>query len=513
MKTFLEKAFSNNTEMTTRLKQDNLSILKAFTLSQRLSNIEEQLSTILDILHCPAGRCKRILEEVMQKENIGERDTLNMITEMVRTNYIQGKIEVTINNITKSDRVINLKCIPFVDNNKTMRLKYNHELAVSKKGFYTLPPTCIRTFEVILCPSQKTYIKDKCLESLVFNGTTNKHCEANLVEDKDTVQDFIADHKTLLIYSRVEDKVLITSRNFQERLELHTGTNTFELKKNETEVETSYMLLKIGRDSDKQLTSETIALNEYDSRKEDNITLDNKWKIDTTELKDIEASKLSPDTDITRFELPDITLPNPTLIFLSSPEESWYVYLIMTIMALTTTLGAVLYCRCKTKLCFKPKPRNRRQRKCETDPKEGESEEETKLMEKLPKFCEMNLENLGFCKEITSLQKGKKYYWSGSSWRDDTNKMEPSFREPPSYLLGELKTFSGGCCIGIRQNMPYIHMKGFPETNYNRALGCWEVNSDKCTRTLPSYAAPRPTEDILQKFRKTLIEFKDKANV
>ena len=51
MKTFLEKAFSNSTEITTRLKQDNMAILKAFTLSQRLRNVEEQLSTILDILH------------------------------------------------------------------------------------------------------------------------------------------------------------------------------------------------------------------------------------------------------------------------------------------------------------------------------------------------------------------------------------------------------------------------------------------------------------------------------
>ena len=125
----------------------------------------------------------------------------------------------------------------------------------------------------------------------------------------------------------------------------------------------------------------------------------------------------------------------------------------------------------------------------------------------------MTLENLGFCKEIVTLQKGKKYFWSGSSWRDQNNKMEPSFREPPSYLLGELKTYSGGSMIGLKENVPYIHMKGFPETNYNRALGCWEISSEGNTRTLPSYAAPRPKEDTLQKFRRTIVEHKTNSNI
>ena len=99
MKTFLEKAFSNNTELTTRLQQDNIAIMRAFTLSQRLANVENQLSTILDILHCPAGRCKRILEEVMEEQNIGEKDTLNLITDMVQTHYKNNRIEVEMNNI------------------------------------------------------------------------------------------------------------------------------------------------------------------------------------------------------------------------------------------------------------------------------------------------------------------------------------------------------------------------------------------------------------------------------
>ena len=513
MKTFLEKAFSNNTELTTRLQQDNIAIMRAFTLSQRLANVENQLSTILDILHCPAGRCKRILEEVMEEQNIGEKDTLNLITDMVQTHYKNNRIEVEMNNITKTDKVVHLKCIPFLKNNKTMKLKYNNEIAVNKKGFYTLPTTCIRTTGVILCPEQKTYIKDKCLESLIHKKKADNHCRDSMVEDKQTIQDFISDQTSLNVYSRVKDKVLITSENFQERSELNKGINTFELRKSEIEIETSYMLFKAGKDRDKQLTSETITLAKYDPKQEGNINEQLDVNIDTTQLENILIPRMSLDTDLDKFELPNTNIPNPTLVFLSKPDESWYVYVAIIVTAMAMVTSVTIYCKCKRKLCFSVRGRHSIHRESENRTKEGESEEQIKLVEQIPKYCEMTLENLGFCKEIVTLQKGKKYFWSGSSWRDQGNRMEPCFREPPSYLLRELKPFSGGCVIGMKENTPYIHMKGFPETNYNRALGCWEVSSEGNTRTLPSYAAARPREETLQIFRKTLIEHKSNSNI
>ena len=317
----------------------------------------------------------------------------------------------------------------------------------------------------------------------------------------------------LHVYSRVKDRVLITSENFQEKSELTIGINTFEIKKRELEIETSYMLFKVGRNKDKQLTSETITLTKYNPKQEGNITEQSNVNIDTAELENIIIPKLSLDTDMDKFELAETILPNPTLVFLSKPEESWYVYLVITVIVMTMITGVTIYCKCRNKLCFKMRHRINRERESENRAREGESEEQIRLVEQIPKYCEMTLENLGFCKEIVTLQKGKKYFWSGSSWRDKSNRMEPCFREPPSYLLGELKTFSGGCMIGMKENTPYIHMKDFPETNYNRALGCWELSLEGITRTLPSYAAPRPKDDTLQKFRKTLIEHQTNSNM
>ena len=513
LKSFLEKAFSNSTEISTRIKQDVLAMLKAFTLSQRLMNIEEQLSTILDILHCPAGRCKRILEEVMEQKNIGEKDTLNLIADMATTRYNKDRIEVVMNNITKQDRIINLKCIPFLnDNNKTLRLKYNQELAVNKKGFYTLPPNCIRTIGVTLCPDQKIYSKDKCLKSLVDTGTTNRHCTNNFIQDTQTIQDFISDETTLNIYSRFEDKVMITSQAFQERANLNAGTNTFELKKTEYEIETSYMLFKVGRNKNKQMTGETITLTKYDPNQEDNITEQSDMKLNIDELIQIVIPRLSIDKDLNKFDLQKTVIPNPTLVFLSTPRESWYVYLILVIVIMTLILGITIYCKCRDKACFKTKHRNRVPKESKSKTKESESEEQTNLMEQTLKYCEMVLQNLGFCKEIVTTQKGKKYFWSGSSWRNSRNKLEPSYRDPPSYLLGELKPYTGGCMVSInKENTPYIHMKNFPDTSYNMALRCWEITEEGERRTLPSYAAPRPTEETLQTVRKTLIEHKNSS--
>ena len=62
-----------------------------------------------------------------------------------------------------------------------------------------------------------------------------------------------------------------------------------------------------------------------------------------------------------------------------------------------------------------------------------------------------------------------------------------------------------------KENTPYIHMKNFPDTSYNMALRCWEITEEGERRTLPSYAAPRPTEETLQTVRKTLIEHKNSS--
>ena len=87
----------------------------------------------------------------------------------------------------------------------------------------------------------------------------------------------------------------------------------------------------------------------YDPKQEGNITEQSNVNIDTAELENIMIPKLSLDTNMDKFELSETILPNPTLVFLSKPEESWYVYLVMVVSALTMLIGMTIYCKCKKK--------------------------------------------------------------------------------------------------------------------------------------------------------------------
>ena len=87
-----------------------------------------------------------------------------------------------------------------------------------------------------------------------------------------------------------------------ERSELHKGINTLKLKNDETEVETSHMLFKVGKNTDKYLTSdETISLTKYDPKEENNISQNNNLSIDIDELGQIETPRMSIDTDTNKF--------------------------------------------------------------------------------------------------------------------------------------------------------------------------------------------------------------------
>jgi hypothetical protein len=502
MKTFLEKAFTNTTEITERLKQDVLAILKTVTINERLNNIEEQLKTILDILHCPAGNCRRVLEDIMRRENIGEQKTYAMIAKLVTVKHEKGKIEVKLHNITISDPVLTVKCIPFSRNNKSLRLRYSNEIAVNTQGFYTPRGNCMRESNIILCPEEPIYHKDKCLRDMISNQS-NTGCEGQLKEDNDTIQDYISNKQELQIYSRVSDRMTMKTKTFQFETQIKTGINSYKLlQEQDYTIETSYISFKVKNHvKDKILTTRTSldSMLSEDTHQDENLDSD-KIRINLNELENIVVPILPKIHEKLDFEIPDKTLPHPALIYLSTPSESWYIWMILGGL-LTLTTGAVIYCKCKKTCLFK-----RKQKEREDIEMREPSESESLVHTQRPKYTEMMLKNLGFTKEITSEINGKTYYWDGMSWRDDKNTLQPDFREPPSYLTAELHSYREGCEISEKDSKPYIHLKHFPETNFNKVKNVFEITMNNKTRTLPHYCAPKPSIELMQKHTRAILE-------
>ena len=505
LKTFLEGAFSNNTELTTRLRQDMLAILRTFTLDKRLENLEKQLTTILDILHCPSGACRRILEEIMDRENIGETETYDMILRRVTTTHENGQIQVKLQNITIANQLVTVKCLPFTKENKTVKLQYDTELAVSKKGVFIPKRNCMKESDFVLCPGEPIFFKDSCLENLLGNKTLET---CPYVEDNTTIQDFISDSKTIKMYSRVEDKMTMKTQTFQFETQLKPGINTFKLSnKEDHDIETSYISFKIKNNekhTHKVLSTSEMGNLSPTNENEENLKLD-QVKVRLENLEEIEVPNLTIDKDERpALEMESIDLPHPALIYLTTPSQSWYIWMLIGV-TLTLVTSAISYCKCKDKACFKKRQRENENVEMETNNKQ-ESESETLLCNQQPKYTEMILKDLGFTKEIITKQNGKTYYWNGACWRDEENKLEPSFREPPSYLKAELIPFKEGCVIGEKDSIPYIHLKHFPETNFNKIRNCFEITMNNKTRLLPAYAAPKPSVEILQKHTRAIME-------
>ena len=499
LKTFLEKAFSNSSEITSRLKQDVLAILKTVTVNERLNNIVKQLETILDILHCPAGDCRRILEDIMRKENIGEPKTYDMIARMVTVKHEKGHIQVRLQNITISDPIMTVKCIP---NNRAMKLEYNNEVAINKKGFYTPKKNCMRESNIILCPEEPIYHKDKCLEDMMTNKTST-NCEEKLQKDNETIQDFISNEQELQIYSRVPDKMTMKTKTFQFETEMKKGINSYTLlKEQEYQIETSYISFEVKNSvTDKILTSNTIESMYPDNPHKDEHIDSEKVRVDLDELENIVVPRFSGTEERPGLEIPGDNLPHPALIYLSTPSRSWYIWMIIG-MITTVIVATIIYCKCKKTCLFKRKERKRE----DIELQDKESESETLIHKQQPKYTEMVIKNLGFTKEITFELNGRTFYWDGLSWRDENNVLQPNFREPPSYLTAELHSYKDGCVIGEKDSRPYIHLKHFPETNFNKVRNVFEITMNNKTRTLPHYCAPKPSVDTLQKHTRAILE-------
>ena len=502
MKDFLEKAFTNSSEITSRLTQDVMAILKTITINERLNNIGEQLKTILDILHCPAGNCRRILEDIMRMEEIGEPKTYDMIAKLVTVKHTKGDIEVRLHNIAISDQVFTIKCIPFSEGNKTMKLEYNNEVAMGTRGFFIPKGNCMREADIILCPEEPIYHKDMCLRDLIINSSQTR-CEEKLREDSETMQDFISNGHELQIYTRVTDKMKMKTKSFQFQTQMKEGINIYSLlKKEDYLIETSYISFQVKNHvQDKILTNENNLDNMFsqDTEKEDELTSDN-IIIDLRELENIETPEEMPKVQRRpTFETPANNLPHPAIVYLSTPSESWYVWMIIGGL-LTTAAGAIVYCKCKRTCLFKM--RNQDKEEIEL----GGVRESESLIHSRPKYTEMVVNNLGFTKEITATVSGQTYYWDGASWRDEDGVLQANFREPPSYLQAELFSYREGCVIGEKDSKPYIHLKHFPETNFNKVRNVFEITMNNKTRPLPHYCAPKPSMEMLQKHTRAVLE-------
>ena len=485
---YLEQALANTSDANTENHHSITVLMRFVTINERIRNMEKMIDTLTDIIHCPFSRCVGILDDVMSRNNIGTPDTYLVIAQTMRTEFEQGKVKVILKNITiESDRIIKIRCIPFNQGQNTVKLDYKGHISIGNQGYFqTNENDCHRTHGQTLCENI-VWHRDTCLDMIVNQATEEDECNDHLIEDNTTKQDFTFNNDTLEIFSRHHGEITIQSGAVEFKSELNPGTNVFKLGDRMYNIKTDTLQFSFG-------SPLTVTLEGSVTMKpqKDNLIESESARIDIRQLVKIEQEIPHFSLNLTTSDIEiNRTLPHPAVIFLTEPEKSWYVYLLLLLIILCP-LGIYIYCKVKNSSCT----RRKQVREIEGITPRGDIEEKIELIQ-VP-HSKLAIIKHGFCSEITASIEGQPFFWTGSNWKNSEGSLVDGIKEPPLYLRTQLSTHNGGLELSFKENKPYINLKGYKETSWDKQRNMYCIEEHGKLRTLPEYTAPKPDDNMLK---------------
>ena len=496
---YLEQALANTSDANTENHQDITAIMRFVTINERIRNMEKMIDTITDIIHCPFSRCVGILDDIMARNNIGSPDTYLMIAEHMRTQFEKGKVKVILKNITvQSDKIMKIRCIPFRKGQETVKMNFEGQIAIGTQGYFQISTIdCQTSHGQTLCENIVWY-RDTCLD-MIFKDQPMKgdKCKDHLIVDNTTRQDFIYNTETLEIFSREKGDITIQAGSVEFKSKLHSGTNVFKLGNRMYNIKTDILQFSFGKSLEVTLEGSVTMTPQNNTEMEGDIA-----RIDIRQLVEFEQEipHLSLNLTTQNIEI-NKTLPHPAVIFLTEPEKSWYVYLII-LLAILCPLGIFIYCKLKHSSCT-----NRRQvREISGITPKGDIEEKIELIQ-VP-HANMAIIKHGFCNEITASIEGQIFYWTGSNWKNTEGSLVDGIKEPPFYLRTQLSTHNGGLELSFKNQKPYIHLKGYKNTIWDKQKNMYCIEEQGKVRTLPEYTAQKPDDAILKLLTQAEAEYR-----
>ena len=487
---YLEQALANTSDANTENHHDITVMMRFVTINERIRNMEKMIDTITDIIHCPFSRCVGILDDVMSRNNIGTPDTYLMIAQTMRTEFEKGKVKVILKNITiESNRIVKIRCIPFNQGQQTVKLDYKGHISIGDQGYFQINENdCHRTHGQTWCENI-IWHRDTCLDMIVNKTNEENECKNHLIEDTKTKQDFTFQNDTLEIYSRHHGEITIQSGAVEFKSKLNPGTNVFKLGDRVYNIKTDTLQFSFGKPLTVTLEGSVTMKPQMDTLVESEIA-----RIDIRQLVKFEHDipHFSLNLTTTNIEI-NKTLPHPAVIFLTEPEKSWYVYLLLLIVILCP-LGIYIYCKLSHSNCCCT--RRKTGRKIEGITPREDIEEKIELIQ-VP-HSKLAIIKHGFCSEITASIDGQPFYWTGSNWKNAEGCLVDGIKEPPFYLRTQLSTHNGGLELSFKNEKPYINLKGYKETFWDKQKNMYCIEEQGKVRTLPEYTAPKPDDKMLK---------------
>ena len=531
---YLETAITNSTENSHQLEQRLMTLLHYITLMQKIENLETKIETLLDLVNCPYGTCTRIISELANKHLIGEIKTYPLMGELLNVEVNNEKISIQIQNITVEEGlIIKVKCIPFSYQDETVITDITGTYLANKgKGFYKIADECDRSHGLIYCDEQPVYRHNRCLEDTIsLNKNSSVNCEDYIRKAPEgTKQDMYIKDGLLEIWSSIDDSITLQYEKNLYKSSLKKGTNHFRIEKsNMVNIETRY-LSHTRTLAPVKIYQEQTQTDITDEEGEMELLSTQIEAIETRELTRIEKQLAKPppmNGEFNTLEVPEFTTRHPVLDFLFlKTESSWWIWPLMLLMLLMC-VGIFISWKCTLwpfNKCRKRRSSNddiemqeKKKRKIKSKEEEKEMVEEPlmptkqKTTQEEVKYQDMRMENLGFTVQIRSIFMSETIGWTGTTWRTlNNNTLLPMIKEPPLYMIQALKAYEGGVDL-VEGKYPYICLKGYPNTYWDRCRHCWFLLEANKKVFLPEYTHPPPDAAIINLLSLSKAE-RDRAN-
>ena len=355
----INSAMMNTSYQLNTITKSTNFILLLLDLSDKLSQIDKHLDTIIDYMNC-GNYCPDKLLDYDRNTYLGHPSSIT-----IDSDHYNLILRYTL--YRRGITVFHLKCIPFMYQGIYKKIDIPEMIALGEHSYLDISKenSCTYKGELITCgnlfhkPWRKNHFD--CIQAIT-NGTFSPSCVglANTYEKPD--QDILmVDHSTTEVFTADQDTITLHCQNYSHSFSLSQGTNLV----NETKtcnIETSHFHFSLAIASTGIIShgvqnylnySMFDMMLHFEEEKAYNTS-----KLDVLLTNEMEGEKFTNGPLINDTIFTSISILQPLQPIFFKPREYWYYWVIigLTILSLGITLMLSCYYRwwcCIIAKCFR----------------------------------------------------------------------------------------------------------------------------------------------------------------
>ena len=483
----INSAMMNTSYQLNTITKSTNFILLLLDLSDKLSQIEKHLDTLIDYMDC-SNYCPDKLLDYDRNEYVGQPSSITIDSDPYNLilRYTLYKKGIT---------VFHLKCIPYRYQGVYKKVDIPEIVALGKQSYLDISKenSCTYQGEFITCGNlfHKLWRKDNfdCIQAIT-NGTFSPSC-AGLTTTYDTPdQDILmVDHGTTEIFTANEDRIDILCPNYTHSFSLKKGTNFINGSCN---IETSHFHFSLATASTGIIShglknylnySMFDMLLHFEEEKAYNTS-----NLDVLLTNEIEGGKITNWPHINDTIFTSVSILQPLQPLLVKPREHWYYWVIIGLTFLGLCITFLLSCYYRWWCCIITKCFRKTTFSYEAAPKFHCSNENLELLEchEAAQYYSWELECHPGYKILLLRNEGNVMgmfdrKWVNTPFGFDTARVPHIPKNVVDQLTPNLE-----CKIELNAESQKIEIAEYGY-HYNETNG-WYHNMTK----LPSYAFPMP---------------------